>query len=553
MLHRPILSGRLGKWAYGLIEYDLDYESLKSTKGQIIDDFIVEHRVSIEHDLDVNLIFLTPWKLYFDGSACNDGQGIGIVFISPSGACFEMSSRLEYFCTYNQTEYEAFLFGLEILESMDVKHVEAFGDSLLIVHQISGKYQCLHGSLNAYLDKSLDVTARFDEFSIHHIYWHENSRANDLAPQASGYNVSSKNFSITKKLMCARVQNLESLSVLNVETSLTDSSTGLTGSSGTLTGLTGPVIPNNSDNSKQDKADVVDCRKPIIDYLQDPSWKVDRKVRWLAFKFTLVDGDLYRRTANDLLLKCLDSDQAKVAMGEVHEGICGTHQLTPKMKWLLWRGGFYCPTMIVDCFRNYKGCEECQMFDNIQLAPAAMMHHIIKPWPFGGWRLDFIGQIHHPPSKGHHFVLVAIDYFTKWTEVVPIKNMTHKEVIEFITEHIIHRFGIPQTLMTDQDTSFVSGQVREFIESYKIKLLNSSPYYAQANGQAELSKNILIKHIKKKIEDNPRRWHEVLSEALWAHHIFRHGATKVTPFELIYGQEVILPVEVNLAAYMLAK
>jgi hypothetical protein len=170
--------------------------------------------------------------------------------------------------------------------------------------------------------------------------------------------------------------------------------------------------------------------------------------------------------------------------------------------------------MIVDCFRNYKGCEECQMFDNIQLAPAAMMHHIIKPWPFGGWRLDFIGQIHHPPSKGHHFVLVAIDYFTKWTEVVPIKNMTHKEVIEFITEHIIHRFGIPQTLMTDQDTSFVSGQVREFIESYKIKLLNSSPYYAQANGQVELSKNILIKHIKKKIEDNPRRWHEVLSEAL---------------------------------------
>ena len=84
-------------------------------------------------------------------------------------------------------------------------------------------------------------------------------------------------------------------------------------------------------------------------------------------------------------------------------------------------------------------------------------------------------------------------------------------------------------------------------------MLNSSPYYAQPNSQAESSNKILIKLIKKKIEENPRRWHEVLSEALWAHRISRHGATKVTPFELVYGQEAVLPVEVNLDAYRLAK
>ena len=82
--------------------------------------------------------------------------------------------------------------------------------------------------------------------------------------------------------------------------------------------------------------------------------------------------------------------------------------------------------------------------------------------------------------------------------------------------------------------------MREFVELYKIKLLNSSPYYAQANGQAESSNNTLIKFIKKKIEENPRRWYEVLSTALWAHRISRHGATKVTPFELVYGQEAVL-------------
>ena len=100
------------------------------------------------------------------------------------------------------------------------------------------------------------------------------------------------------------------------------------------------------------------------------------------------------------------------------------------------------------------------------------MHPIIKLWPFRGWGLDFIGQINPPSSKGHHIMLVATNYFTKWTEAVPLKNMTHREVIEFVTEHIIRRFGIPQTLTTDQGSSFISKEVRTYIESYKIKLLN---------------------------------------------------------------------------------
>jgi hypothetical protein len=131
--------------------------------------------------------------------------------------------------------------------------------------------------------------------------------------------------------------------------------------------------------------------------------------------------------------------------------------------------------------------------------------------------------------------------------------MTHKEVIHFILEHIVHRFNIPQTLTPNQDSSFMSHQVCEFAESLKIKLLSSSPYYTQPNGQAESSNKTLIKLIKKKIEDNPKRWHKVLSEALWAHHISKHNATKVTPFELVYGQEAILPVEVNLDILRIAR
>jgi hypothetical protein len=136
----------------------------------------------------------------------------------------------------------------------------------------------------------------------------------------------------------------------------------------------------------------------------------------------MLDNTLYRRTIDDLLLICLGSDQSKIAMGEVYEGICGTHQSAHRMKCLLHHARFYWPTMINDCFRCYKGCKSCQKFRDVQLAPAAMSHLIIKPCLFHSWALNIFDQIHPASSKGHKFVLVATDYFTKWTEAVPLKK-----------------------------------------------------------------------------------------------------------------------------------
>jgi ribonuclease HI len=150
----------------------------------------------------IDIVIISPNGDNFDGSACSSGQGISIVIISPNGDNFDASSRLSHFGTNNQAEYEALLFGLEILASMKVIHVEAFGDSLLVVQQVSDKCQCLDGSLNAYLDKCLDVIKfNFDEFCIHHIPRHENCPANDLVQGAFGYNVHNKNFHVQVKPM----------------------------------------------------------------------------------------------------------------------------------------------------------------------------------------------------------------------------------------------------------------------------------------------------------------------------------------------------------------
>jgi hypothetical protein len=158
--------------------------------------------------------------------------------------------------------------------------------------------------------------------------------------------------------------------------------------------------------------------------------------------------------------------EANRLLHEVHEGARGTHQSTHKMKWLIRRSRYYWPTMLEDSFKYYKGCQACQRFRKIQMVPTSVMNPIIKPWPFRGW---------------------GMDYFTKWLEAISMKTVTSKDVINCIKEHVIHRFGIPQTITTDGGSMFISEEFTKFTADMGIKLIRSSPYYAQANGQAEAS------------------------------------------------------------------
>ena len=111
-------------------------------------------------------------------------------------------------------------------------------------------------------------------------------------------------------------------------------------------------------------------------------------------------------------------------------------------------------------------------------------------------------------------MIVATDYFIKWVEAIPMMKVEQKDVILFIKEHIIHKFGIPQTITTDQGIMFTGDEMKEFMEDYGIKHLTSTPHYAQSNGQTEASNKIIIGILKKMLEDNLRDWPRILSETL---------------------------------------
>ncbi|XP_051113709.1 uncharacterized protein LOC127239550 [Andrographis paniculata] len=276
--------------------------------------------------------------------------------------------------------------------------------------------------------------------------------------------------------------------------------------------------------------DTEDWRMELRKYLEQPTGETPEKLRKEALKYPLIDGDLFRIATDGMLMRCIDNQEAMKVMGEVHEGICRAHKSGPVMRWTIRRYGYLWPSMIEDCIKYAQGCEACQRHGPLVQIPAEEMHAVVKPWPFRGWAMDIIGKIHPLSSRRHLFVLVATDYFTKWIEAVPLANVTYQEVTKFIKEHIIHRYEIPQTITADQ------GRL-----------------HRTANGKAEAANKFLIGVIKKAIEDNPRRWHEVLGEALWACRQYRNKATGCTPFQLVYGEEAILPLEITVPSLRVLK
>ncbi|KAI5334732.1 hypothetical protein L3X38_024865 [Prunus dulcis] len=535
-----MLRGRIGKWTLALTEFTLRYVPQKAVKGQAVADFLADHpgeEIENMDSLDIanaNLltrahvclnnpiysIHLTPWKLYFDGSKTDKASGAGVVLEEPLGIRHCYSFQLDFQCTNNRAEYEALIIGLEMLVELGIQSVEILGDSMLVLKQIAGEYKCLSPSLAVYLVAARNLLTEFREATWEHIPREENFAANELAQVASGIQMPED---------C--VQRIIKIGRKSLPSVLTR----------------GMEIEVNSALITKD-----DWRGPIMTYLQYPTLPSERRVRIMATNYLMWNEDLVRKSKDEVLLRCLGKTEYMKVMGETHEGICGAHQGGRKMCWLIRRYGYFWPTMLKDCINYSKGCEACQRHGPIQQAPSVPMNPVVKPWPFRGWAMDLIGKIYPASSQQHCFIIVATDYFTKWVEAKPIKTTTSQEIITFIEEQIIQRFGIPESITTDRGSSFISRDMLDMAEAFKFKLLQSTPYYAQANGQAESSNKVIINIIRKMLEKNPKQWHEKLSETLWAYRTSKREATGMTPYALTYGHDAILPMEIAVQSLRIA-
>jgi ribonuclease HI len=182
MLSAPMLKGRLGKWMFTLSEFDIRYQPTKAVKGQALADLIAE-RINT----NIATLSIRAWAMYFDGSACEDRCGIGILLLSPQGVTYSFSIRLSALCTNNLAEYEAVRKGMELLVEAGAEPVEVFEDSKLVISQLTEEYMCKSGSLFLLWMQCRELVTRFRYINFYWIPRSQNAEANDLAQKAKGY------------------------------------------------------------------------------------------------------------------------------------------------------------------------------------------------------------------------------------------------------------------------------------------------------------------------------------------------------------------------------
>ena len=170
---------------------------------------------------------------------------------------------------------------------------------------------------------------------------------------------------------------------------------------------------------------------------------------------------------------------------------------------------------------------------------------------FGEWIL-YMGPISPPSAKGHRFILAVTDYFSKWAEAIPLREVKTSDVIQFIKHHVIYRFGVPRWIAHDNGPQFVSYSFQRFCAKFRIQSISSTAYYPPANGLAEAFNKTIEKLLKKLVSRTKRDWEEKLGECLWAYRTTVQTPTKATPFSLVYGAEAVLPLEIQIPSLRVA-
>jgi Integrase core domain len=163
-----------------------------------------------------------------------------------------------------------------------------------------------------------------------------------------------------------------------------------------------------------------------------------------------------------------------------------------------------------------------------------------------------VGPIDPPTSRGHRFILAATDYFTKWAEVIPLKEVKASDVIKFFKTYILYQFGTPQRIISDNMMDFKSSKFYALVEQFNIDWRFSSIYNSRANGLAEAFNKTLINIMNKTVDDNQRDWDNRLQETLWAYRTIYQMPTQATPYSVAFGVEVVLPLEVELPSLRVA-
>ncbi|KAJ0867047.1 putative integrase, catalytic core, ribonuclease H domain, ribonuclease H-like superfamily [Helianthus annuus] len=283
-----------------------------------------------------------------------------------------------------------------------------------------------------YLEQALQLTSKFASFNIRHINRSENKSADALSKLAS------TSFQhLAKEIRIEILQN--------------------------------PSVPLRQFNVIQ--YGTTSWMTPIIAYLQSgvtPKSKSEaRKLQHKACHYQMGDGILYRKSYLGPLLRCVNPQDATYLIRGIHEGICGIHAGPRMVVAKIMNAGYYWPGMHLDAVKELRKCIDCQRHAPKTLRPMNNLVPVTTAWPFQKWAIDVVGPFPDAPGAVK-FIIVAVDYFTKWVEAKPLASTTAMITRKFIWEHIICRFGLPMCIVTDNGTNFAADEFQKWLEELHI-------------------------------------------------------------------------------------
>uniref|UniRef100_A0A2N9HQQ7 Integrase catalytic domain-containing protein n=1 Tax=Fagus sylvatica TaxID=28930 RepID=A0A2N9HQQ7_FAGSY len=545
LLQRPVLTGRLAQWLLQLSQYEIIAETPTAIKSQAIADLLAQFpgedssAISDEVPGEVNEVLMADvtdatWTLRFDGSSTAASSGAGIVLFRNDGEAIPKSFKLDFPCSNNVAEYEAYLTGLAVAwemgnQALETQKLEEKFVTFEIKHAQRNENRYADalatlGSQMAFEGEKIDITINkkvrpitellkkeFEELSLDEEDWRMPLKAKLVSPVAAADFKEIKDYTLISGELYRRLPGGILARCISIQEAKRKKLADL---------------QNQCSNCQlqHDNEEVyttftsADWRVPFLEYflggILPQAHKEAYRLKRLASRYFVEGGTLFRKGYHGEPLRCLSASESQMVMKEAHAGECGEHQGKKRLYQRLLTLGYYWPTMKKDTADFVKTCHTCQVQADLIHTHPTNLQNMTTPWPFHTWGLDLIGPI-GPASGGHIWILVATEYFTKWVEAISLRKATGAAVANFIREHIITRFGIPYKLISDNGTPFVNKDVRELLEHYQVKHRRSTPYYPQGNGQAEATNRMLLRIL----------------------------TTGFTPFSLVYGTDTISPTE----------
>ena len=282
-----------------------------------------------------------------------------------------------------------------------------------------------------------------------------------------------------------------------------------------------------------------------LTYPKDANETRKTHLRNQSNKYFIQEHQLFKRTKNDKPQRVVLPEQVELILFNLHKDQSGGH-LGIESTYEKLKERYFWPQMYETVRRYVKTCENCQKRGKPNRREP--INPIPVGQPFHRIGIDIKGPL--PVTNNENkYIIVAMDYLTKWPEAKAIPNAKATTVAEFIYKDIICRHGVPEEILSDRGTSFINQVIDTLCEKFQTKHRLTSSYRPQTNGMVERFNRTIGECLAKLLSDKEKQWDEYLDSVLLAYRTMKHETTGFTPFQLIYGRQAKLPVELKVVTF----